>query len=371
MTHGGPDYSLSTIAGGGGAIIQPQKPYFNRDVVNRVLGDVVVFDPTTTRGAKACTTLSDPRVLGVVNDSTIPPGVEENLLYHGQGYVNVIGTGSAGNALVTSATSGAAQANGGITNQPGFVGTALESWAGPGLILADIDCQTLLWGGEVKFEGTIEAIGNGAAVNLQCGANLFRYVLAVAVATNDIAQGNFGTAPRVNGVLMTAVGAQLTTFGDPAGGVWYEAQFFFLNAPPSGLVGVTGAIEAIGGTIGCTTFFIALSGVNQASAIGTVVKSVILASAAPAIQTTDAVAGDLVVGFLGISDTTGVTPNVGYITGIGAGQTSRLRDAPAAPIKKVLQDLETKTASVVAETIGWTLNAVHNGAYIVVPVHPA
>jgi hypothetical protein len=307
--------------------------------------------------------------LGVVKDPTIAPGIEENLLYHGQGYVNVIGTGSVGSALVTSTTSGAAKANGGITNQPGFVGTALESWAGPGLVLADIDCQTLLWGGAVTVEGVVDVVGNGAADNLQFGANLFRYVLAVAVAINDVGQGNFGTPPKVNGVNMTAVGAQLTGFSD-AGGNFTESQFFFMNAPPSGLVGVTGANEGVGGTIGCSTAFIALSGVNQVSAVGTMIKNTFAANAAPAIQTTDAVAGDLVIGFFGMTDWSGVNPVVGYITAIGAGQTSRLRNAGGVN-KKVLNDIETKIATVAAETIGWTLNAVHNGSMFVIPVHPA
>jgi hypothetical protein len=291
-----------------------------------------------------------------------------DLFYHGEGYVQVIGSGSAGQALITSATSGAAQANGTIKNQPGYIATALESWAGPGLILADIDAQTLLFGNAVLIEGTAEAIGSGIAVNLQCGANAFRYVLAVAVAINDVGQGSF-SVPKVNGVNMSAVGAQLTGFSD-AGGNFTEAQFFIYNAPPTGLVGCTGATEVAGGTIGCTTVFAALSGVNQTTPTGTLVKNTFAASAAPAIQTSDAVAGDTAVGFIGITDWT-TAVNVGYIIGIGSGQTSIFRDCPASPIKKVLQDVETKTATVAAETIGWTLNAVHNGALFVIPVKPA
>jgi hypothetical protein len=357
MAHGGPDYSISTITGGGGAIIQPQKPYYNRDVVNRVAGDVVCFDPSTVQGALACTKAGDPRVLGVVADASVAPGVMENLYYHGQGLVRVIGTGSAGAALVTSVTAGAAQASGTITNQPGFVGCALQSWAGPGLILADIDVQTQLWGGLVNIEGVLTT-NNNASGNLQCGNNTNRAVFAL-VGMNNGQQAL--TAPTINGVSMTPIGPQLIGYGETGSAIWQ--MYINSAAVPSGLVPVVGGQNA--GNIGATEFVAVSDYSNHHTAVGSGFSGV----SSVALQCTDAAVGDNVLGFLMIA-------NIGGSTGFIISPPTYGNAGTQLNIIRIFQneqvcDAEIKPAGVWNETINWTLNANHSGVTYLVPMIPA
>jgi hypothetical protein len=369
MPNDAPDYTVPTVTGGGGSIVQPQKPYYNRDVTTNAQGYVYVFDPTTVQGAKACTLASDPRVLGVQNDVAVPPGEIANLLYHGEGVVNVIGSGSAGNALVTSTTQGSAMANGTITNQPGFVGVALQSWAGPGQILADIDVQTLLWGGQVVEEGFISGnsssggAGGAVAVNLQCGVNLNRLVVALYMCASAGGASNAPTTPpKVNGVNMTLVAS-----GDFTGVGFSNAHFdlYYYLAPPTGLVGCTTAVGSGSSNWTSSTLFVAYSGALQAGTFGTIENVALAASSAPAVQCSDAVAGDGIFG--AVIDCT----STGSITGHGAGQTP---DGSASHVESnaaVIFEADHKTATVYNETMSWTLAAADKVNAVSIPIHPA
>ena len=366
MAHGSPDYSVTTLTSGGAVTIQPQKPYYNRDVVDQVAGDVVVFDPATIQGALACVVKSDPRVLGVVADIAIAPGVIGNLYYHGLGLVKVIGAGVAGSALITSATSGAAQANGTISDQPGFIGVALESWAGPGLILADIDINTGLYAGQVLLEGSSYG-GKSPAhapANLQCGVNPFRAVLVFHC------DGQSGGAPgvpltpaKVNGVDMTVYNSVVVD-----GPALIRITTYILIGPNTGLQAVSLPSSTSNNAHADQTLFFALSGVKQAGGLGSVIGNYLAGVNAISDACSDAIAGDLTLGAL-FAIHTAAAP---VVSSRGAGQTMVLNGNGVGATWYITWDGDYKTASVINESQSWvTVGNVDRMSAIIIPVHPA
>jgi hypothetical protein len=360
MAHGSPDYSITTLTAGGAVTIQPVKPYYNRDIVNRIAGDVVVFDPATSQGAKACTVASDPRVLGVVSDVSVAPGNFENLYYHGQAMVKVIGTGSAGAALVTSATSGAAQANGTIADQPGFVGVALQSWAGPGLILADLAVECDLFNGNVAVENIIAALGNTGTASLNCGVNGFRTVLAFSIMQSDTGNNPaISVVPKVNGVGMTSL--------QNGGGSFYGWALHYLDNPNTGLQTVTAPTWInLGTNMAIMTVFVALSGFNARRTPHFTDYTV--AVSAFNIASTDAVAGDQMIGCLMLRRAGAIGA---VINARGGNQTILLEQEQFVVNQAVRLSTESKIATTPTDGLSWGTSVAEVAIVQIIPLKPA
>jgi len=362
MAHGGPDYSISTIADFMSGNAQPQFNAYNRDAVTWNIGTVVIWDNLTVQGIKTTTSFKDMRVCGVVAANGILPGELAPVYYHGVAQVNVIGAGSAGDALVTSATAGSAVAGVGGARQYGFLGFALESWAGPGLILAFIDPDNFRYNASVKIEGVLIINAAGvAAGNLQCGVNPNQAVVAFYMGSS---QGGGAAAPAtnptVNGIQMAAQLAYAIGFGAETG-QW--SGLFTILAPPTGLVGVTAPIVVGGALPMVTCIFVAVSGYGS---FGTAVRNQLNTGVA-VVSCTDAIPGDLALGFA-IYDSALVFANP-LVTARGAGQTT-LGYFQNAVRTFVMMEGDSKNATIAAETFNFTLTAAFAWCAACIPIRP-
>lgn len=342
---------------------QPQFNAYNRDVVTRNIGTVVIWDRLTVKGVKTTISIRDRRICGVVAENNILPGALAPIYYHGVALVNVIGVGVAGSALITSATAGSATAGVGGAKQDGFIGFALESWAGPGLILAFLDVDNFRYNASVKIEGVlvINSVGGVAAGNLQCGINTDRMVIAFYIGSSQGGgSGNPLTNPTVNGVQMAARLAYAAGFGGETG---QFSGLFSITGYPTGLVGVTAPPLNLGSTWMTTCIFIAMSGV---ASFGTAIRNQ-LNNGVAVVSCIDAIPGDLALGFAGY-DSAAVFANP-LVTAHGAGQTALAYTQNAVRTFYMLAG-DSKDATVIGETFNFTLAAALAWTASCIPIRP-
>lgn len=102
-------------------------------------GDVVIWDSTADRAVTTSTTLGDDRIAGVWRSRTLN-GASGQLQTAGIGYVNASAAVTRGDALQISTTTERVVST---LNLATVLGRALETTAGAGLVLANIDIQTI------------------------------------------------------------------------------------------------------------------------------------------------------------------------------------------------------------------------------------
>lgn len=373
MAHGSPDYTVGTVTAGGGAVIQPQRTGYNREASIMTAGEVVINDSgATVQGMKYTVAANNPHAAGVVAD-TIQPGALGNFYYHGVAIVNVIGAGAVGDALVTSTTSGAAKSNGRTKIQMGFIGYALDSWAGPGQVLAFLDIAEDYYGAEAKYQDSKVAFNTGTfsittTTTLNSGVEPNRIIIAFVGASMGTGAGTITPAtPTVGGSNMTQIGSTYTTWGENGVNTW--RAYKFINPPSNVALAIsTGAwafTDGTGNTVQLICF--ALSGVEQTTGVRTL-NVAIGASSSPWVQATDAAVGDTIVSCL--MDKNNV--DRGYlVTAVPADQTLRTQNI----ITGVNADQQgyacTEVAQSQTEQTSFTLNAAVTTIVAQLPVIPA
>jgi hypothetical protein len=336
-------------------------PYlYNRSGGTLTQGAVVIFDKDYASSFTTTAIQGDRRAYGVVKDGSITNDEQGYLARAGEQTVNVTGAVKIGDALITSTTPGCAMANGGA-QQPGLIGFALTSFAGPGTgqVQASIKPDFYRGNAAVGFAGSNTA-EDAESVDVQCGTLDDRKVLAIvlAVGNNTI---NYA-APKVGGVDMSTYGAEITGWHN--NGNYSYARMYYYDAPATGIVSCTGADFVFTGYGVGVTIFIALNGVKS---LRTLVSS-ILTTETPSVNCSDAVAGDLVVGIIAIGDNASLS--IDNITAIGTGQTSRERTAKNTGGYWILSDAETKDATIETEVLSWTQDDNRKCLMLAVPVEP-
>jgi len=322
-------------------------------------GDVVIFDKTNASAFTTTTTQGDMRILGVAKE-TIANNASGKIAMAGIATVNVTGNAAIGAALISSTTPKYAMANGGA-KQAGLIGFALTAYAGgaTGTVEALLIPAFERAGAAVAVEGVLSLAASGASGSLQCGTAADRLVLALQWGA-DGAVGAFSAVPTVGGANMTQSGSDIASWANrPRSST---ARLFYYKGVGTGSITVNAGTTGYFSEMGC--LFIALSGVHASAYIGTIAEN-ILTGTAQSVNCTDAVAGDLVVGFCISGDTTAPPAWAGS----GAGQTNRLNSSPVATHECVIIDTDIATGAT--ETMSWTFSLSKKGLSVSIPVHPA
>lgn len=377
MVHGAPDYNQSVVAGGGATVIQPQRPFFNREASQMSLGEVVINDNgVTLKGCKYTTVANNRHAAGVVGSLTVDPGVEGNLFYHGAALINVTGSGAAGAALVTSTVAGRAKASGRSKTQYGFIGYAYEAWSGNSQILAFLDVAEDFYGANVRVEGGEVFITGGAGGSrtvtgtVVTGNNPDRLVLMFTAGRMGSGAGaTTGAIAIVGGVNATQLGAEVTAWTEAGSATLDKWRCYYFIDPPVGSVlcssGAWSFSDATSNTVALLA--IALSGVNQATPLRTLVTTNPTTST-PFLACSDAVPGDLVIAQL----LNGNAADRGYlVTGYPAAQTEQDRTNLTGVNADMQGYLHYLDAQSQTQQASYTLSASLKTLLAQVPVIPA
>lgn len=357
------DLAKSTIklgSGGGGTVSMT-----NSGLTAVSQGAVVIINTSAANSFKTTTIASDQRVFGVVKDASIGSGIAGNIAIGGSiETVQVTGNVAIGNALVSSTTAGMAKANGGA-RQDGLIGFAVTSYSGggTGTVQAIISPEFSRASAAVVVEGyTLLDSSNIISGTLQCGTNPNRLVIAVGTSYSS-STASISADPIVAGVTMTQTGSTI-----PATPTWAnnsytntQTKMYYYKGVGTGSLAITSVNTTTGAVM---TAFVALSGVNASSYLGTM-NYLINTTTSPSVNTTDAVPGDLVLGFF--FDMESPIATTGLVSSRGAGQTN----IGAAAGSKVVSIVDTKTATAAAETMSWGLTSSKKCLSVSIPIRPA
>ena len=317
------------------------------------IGDVVIFDKSNASAFTTTSLQGDMRILGVAME-TIAANASGKIAMAGIATVNVTGNVAIGQALISSTTPKYAMASGGA-KQPGLIGYALTLYSGgsTGTVSALMMPAFDRAGAAVVVEGVLVLSGSNTTGSLPCGTNSDRLVLAVAFTVGGSAPA-ISNVPQVASVGMSQTGSDITSFETATPTL---ARLYYYKAVGTGNITVGNPTMAATYQ-GC--MFIALSGVAASSYLGTLNSSIVTGTA-QSVNCTDAIPGDLVIGFNISSD----TPT--SLSGSGSGQTNRINST----VTGHLSISDTKLASGAAETMSWTLLASRKAISISIPVRPA
>ena len=168
------------------------------------------------------------------------------------------------------------------------------------------------------------------------------------------------TPPLVAGASMTQ---QATWVNTSYQNYFNAATTTHYNYVNNGTGALTMTSTANGNNQQRTELFVALSGVSQTAPLGTSVNNTTIGTAQSA-NTSDAIPGDLVLGFLLEAENGNIGTSL--IGSSGSGQTSLLRNASTYFVTGV----DSKTATAALTTMSFTLTASKTAMVVVFPIHP-